>query len=140
MLGLLAEGPAHGYELMKRLENRTQGRYTPSAGATYPVLQQLQDEELVVAESVGGKKVYDLTDAGRSAVDGSADELAAIWERAATWRQWSSLDAPEMADFRELRELVRTVTRRVVDASASAETRARIRSIIASAAEDIRNA
>ena len=140
MLGLLAEGPAHGYELMKRLEEKTEGRYTPSAGATYPVLQQLQDEGLATAESAHGKKVYSLTRDGEAEAAASADDLAAMWERAAKWRRWSSLDAPELADFRELRALIRTVTERVVDEPADEETRDRIRAIIATAADDVRNA
>jgi hypothetical protein len=54
--------------MIKDLEERSGGFYTPSAGAIYPTLQLLEDREWVRAESVEGKKVYALTDAGRQAL------------------------------------------------------------------------
>lgn len=62
------DGPAHGYEIIRRLEERSGGLWRPSAGSVYPMLQQLEDEELVTSEteSAGtGKRVYSLTDRGR---------------------------------------------------------------------------
>jgi DNA-binding PadR family transcriptional regulator len=55
----------HGYEMMKALEERSGGFYTPSAGTIYPTLQLLEDRGLVTAQEVEGKKVYSITDAGR---------------------------------------------------------------------------
>ena len=49
ILSLLADGPRHGYELMKLLQERSGGVYRASAGTIYPTLQQLEDEGLVVA-------------------------------------------------------------------------------------------
>ena len=64
LLSLLTEAPVHGYELMKRLEERSGGVYRASAGTVYPTLQQLEDEGLINSESHEGKKVYRLTDEG----------------------------------------------------------------------------
>src|SRR3990172_740813 len=50
LLSLLGDGPAHGYELMKRLDERSGGMYQASAGTVYPVLQQLEDEGLIRAQ------------------------------------------------------------------------------------------
>jgi DNA-binding PadR family transcriptional regulator len=58
----------HGYEMIQELEERTGGRWRPSAGSIYPTLQLLEDEGLVSAEEVDGKKVFSLTDSGREAV------------------------------------------------------------------------
>jgi DNA-binding PadR family transcriptional regulator len=66
LLSLMSETPMHGYELMKRLEERSGGVYRASAGTVYPTLQQLEDEGLVTSESREGKRVYSLTEAGRA--------------------------------------------------------------------------
>jgi len=68
LLDLLQERPKHGYELMKDLEQRTGGFYSPSAGAIYPTLQLLEDREWVTSQTADGKKVYTITDAGRAAL------------------------------------------------------------------------
>jgi DNA-binding PadR family transcriptional regulator len=56
----------HGYEMIQELEERTGGRWTPSAGSIYPTLQLLEDEGLVTGEESGGKRRFSLTDAGRA--------------------------------------------------------------------------
>jgi|GEM_PF-161151 len=68
LLELLQERPKHGYEMMKELEERMGGFYAPSAGAIYPTLQLLEDRGWVSVETVEGKKIYTITDAGRQAV------------------------------------------------------------------------
>jgi DNA-binding PadR family transcriptional regulator len=55
----------HGYEMIQELEERSGGRWRPSAGSIYPTLQLLADEGLVSAEEDGGRRVFSLTDAGR---------------------------------------------------------------------------
>lgn len=69
LLAGLLDGPAHGYELMSRLEQRTGGRWRPSPGSVYPMLQQLEDEGLVRGSDQSGRKVYELTDEGREQAD-----------------------------------------------------------------------
>jgi DNA-binding PadR family transcriptional regulator len=64
ILTLLGEKPMHGYEMIQQLEERTGGRWRPSAGSIYPTLQLLEDEGLVRAEDVEGKRVFSLTDEG----------------------------------------------------------------------------
>ena len=68
LLELLRERPKHGYEMIKDLEDRAGGFYTPSAGAVYPTLQLLEDRGWVTSESVEGKRVYTITDAGKQAL------------------------------------------------------------------------
>src|SRR5688572_28472820 len=64
VLSLLGEKPMHGYEMIQQLEEKTGGRWRPSAGSIYPTLQLLADEGLVRAEEVEGKKIFSLTDQG----------------------------------------------------------------------------
>jgi DNA-binding PadR family transcriptional regulator len=68
VLAMLEERPKHGYEMIKELEERSGGFYTPSAGAIYPTLQLLEDRGWVTAQTVEGKKVYTISDEGRQAL------------------------------------------------------------------------
>ena len=61
----LREEPAHGYEVMRRLEEMSGGLWRPSPGSVYPHLQMLEDEGLVRSTDVDGSRTYTLTEAGR---------------------------------------------------------------------------
>jgi DNA-binding PadR family transcriptional regulator len=78
LLRLLADGPKHGYELIRLLENRFQGLYAPSAGTIYPRLARMEADGLITHTAAGGRKVYDITDAGRAELAARADELARL--------------------------------------------------------------
>ncbi len=66
LLELLRERPMHGYEMIKALEEKSGGFYTPSAGTIYPTLQMLEDRSFVTVSETEGKKTYSITDAGRA--------------------------------------------------------------------------
>jgi DNA-binding PadR family transcriptional regulator len=99
LLSLLQDEPAHGYELMKRLEERSGGMYRASAGTIYPVLQQLEDEGLVRIQEEDGKKVYHLTDAGRDELLLHREDTERIWQRAHGWKDWGSTMGPETVEI-----------------------------------------
>jgi DNA-binding PadR family transcriptional regulator len=80
VLALLAEEPRHGYQLMQEIRRRTNDRWRPSPGSVYPILQQLEDEGLVHTAETGGRRVAELTDAGREHVAGREAEFAALWD------------------------------------------------------------
>src|SRR5579863_8834801 len=65
LLRLLAERPSHGYELIKSLEERSGGFYSPSPGMVYPALTWLEEVGYAQVTAEGAKKRYALTDAGR---------------------------------------------------------------------------
>lgn len=81
ILRLLKEQPRHGYDVMKALEERLGGCYTPSAGTVYPTLQLLEDQGLVRAVEEEGKKVYHITPAGEELLNSRRDELEEIIAR-----------------------------------------------------------
>jgi DNA-binding PadR family transcriptional regulator len=70
LLAALLSGSAHGYELMRRLEEESDGRWRPSPGSVYPSLQLLEEQGLVKSREGGGRKIYDLTPHGRQQADG----------------------------------------------------------------------
>ena len=91
VLGLLAERPMHGYEMISELEQRTGGAWRPSPGSIYPTLQLLEDEGLIVSEETGGRKRFTLTDAGRE-------------EAASAGQPWQDFDQSRIAEMQQFRE------------------------------------
>jgi DNA-binding PadR family transcriptional regulator len=69
LLHLLRERSMYGYEMIKALEERSGGFYTPSPGSIYPTLQMLEERGFVSAAEVEGKKVYSITDTGRALLE-----------------------------------------------------------------------
>jgi DNA-binding PadR family transcriptional regulator len=95
ILALLGEESMHGYQIIRELGERTGGAWNPSPGSVYPTLQQLEDEELVrQPKSDTGRRVYELTDAGR--------EAAAALPSPAPWEQVAAEAHDEHADLRSL--------------------------------------
>ena len=68
ILALLDEKPAHGYDLIRELEERSGGMWQPSPGSVYPTLQMLEDQGLLTSQEVDGKRVFSITDDGRAEV------------------------------------------------------------------------
>jgi DNA-binding PadR family transcriptional regulator len=75
VLALLADRPMHGYEMIKEIEERSEGAWTPSAGSIYPMLQLLEDEGLIRGEDSDGKRRFTLTDAGRAEHDEKSGDV-----------------------------------------------------------------
>jgi len=78
ILVLLAEEPRNGYGVIQEIEERSDGVWKPSPGAVYPALQQLEDEGLVEPVEVEGRKLFALTDTGRTQVE-ALSEADAPW-------------------------------------------------------------
>lgn len=79
VLALLAEEPRHGYQMIQEIETRSGGSWKPSPGSVYPTLQQLEDEALIRAEDVDGRRVFKLTDEGSAYVATKSEEIAQLW-------------------------------------------------------------
>ena len=142
LLSLLADGPKHGYELMKALEARCRGLYTPAAGTIYPTLQQMQDQELVASlPAEGGKRVYEPTDAGRTLLAEVAETIKGMWARVEDeeWDGWGAAGHVEAAHvMRPAFRLMRTAVRSVARAK-DAERADQVRDILRDARERIKD-
>ena len=66
MLALIAEQPRHGYEIIKLIEDKTEGSYSPSPGIVYPTLTYLEETGYVTAQAYGAKKLYTITGDGHA--------------------------------------------------------------------------
>ena len=138
LLSLLADEPMHGYELMKRLEERSGGLYRASAGTVYPTLQQLEDEGMIVAETRDGRKVYRLTEAGRRELDARRESIDQIWRRARGWHEWRWAFNPEAAEIIGPAErLVKAAFRAVAGERATASGIERVREILLRALREV---
>jgi DNA-binding PadR family transcriptional regulator len=145
-LALIAEEPRHGYEIIKLVEEKTADWYSPSPGIVYPTLTYLEEAGYVTASTEGSKKLYTITEAGRTYLatnrdlaDAILERLKALGERVSRWRRSmrSERDARGKlsplveAAFEHLRE---AVSKRL---EGDAETEARLVEILARAAADL---
>ncbi|KWZ31708.1 PadR family transcriptional regulator [Burkholderia anthina] len=81
LLALLAEQPSHGYELIKALDTRSNGFYSPSPGMVYPALTYLEEVGFVASQAEGNRKRYALTDAGRAHLDTQRERVDTLFAR-----------------------------------------------------------
>jgi DNA-binding PadR family transcriptional regulator len=84
----------HGYEMIKEIEERTQGAWSPSPGSIYPTLQMLEDEGLIRGEESDGKRRFTLTEAGGAEQEAKAGEQA-------PWDAVRAEAAPEQVHLRD---------------------------------------
>lgn len=138
VLDLVRTRPRHGYDIIREIEERSFGFYSPSPGSIYPTLQLLEDQGLVQSADEEGRRIYRITDAGESflaqhqerlqrhrdrfhrgcmgrAREEGAEYLREIRRllkelREATWRQ---LERPETAE--EIRDILRQAKNRISD-------------------------
>lgn len=162
VLALLAEKPRHGYEIIKALEERSSGFYSPSPGVVYPTLTYLEDIGYATSESEAGRKTFSITEAGRehleanrAVVDTALSQLDHIGRKMARVRNWfdrgeGARPAPEAADdgadwadpretSPELRAARRELKAALAEkADASPEERKRIADILWRTVQEIR--
>ncbi|HXZ13822.1 MAG TPA: PadR family transcriptional regulator [Candidatus Sulfotelmatobacter sp.] len=138
LLSLLQDGPKHGYQLMKDLEARSGGLYRASAGATYPTLQQLEDEGLVESEQSEGRRKYRLTQAGKEELKNSAESVKRIWERAESWGDWAPWMGPAASMVaKPAAGVMKSAMRAATRAADNPERISKIREILEKARQDI---
>jgi DNA-binding PadR family transcriptional regulator len=146
ILALLAEKPAHGYELIKIVEERSDGFYTPSPGVIYPALTYLEEVGHAGVEQDGGRKLYSITPQGeaylaeqRATADAILQALSRIGRRMDEVREAfagvSDLDGGASDELHRARHNLKRALRSM-QGSDSAEAR-RIAAILDRAAAEI---
>jgi DNA-binding PadR family transcriptional regulator len=161
-LALIAEQPRHGYEIIKLLEDKTAGWYSPSPGIVYPTLTFLEEAGYVTAQAEGAKKLYTITEEGqahlaenRDFVDAVLERMSAVGDKAKRIREHFARGEDEDDDRRGRRhrrgrgedddvpplvraalDNLREVAARQIEADADAETR--IVEVLARAAQEMK--
>lgn len=100
-LYLIEQQPRHGYDLIKAIEEKSAGFYTPSPGIVYPALTFLEEAGYVTSQVDGNKKLYTITEAGRShlssnreAIESTLAFLAKAGEQMNRFREFAKADWP----------------------------------------------
>jgi DNA-binding PadR family transcriptional regulator len=145
LLALLAERASHGYELIKALEERSDGFYSPSPGMVYPALTWLEEMGYASVTAEGVKKLYSITDAGRAyltenqdAADAMLNQLEHVGRKMGRLREALGED-DENTDWRELEAVRRELKRALRDKRRSSpEERSRVIAILTQALQQIR--
>jgi len=99
VLALLADAPRHGYDVIKALEEKSSGLYSPSPGVVYPTLTFLEESGYATSASDGNKKVYSITASGRAHLEENRDVVETVlngmekfgkkFAKAREWFDWS---------------------------------------------------
>lgn len=116
ILALLAEEPMHGYQVIREISERSEGAWNPSPGSVYPTLQQLADEGLITTMEADGRRVHELTDAGR--------EEAAARPGDAPWAAAARHDEGGLSGLRDVSFGLMAATRQVAQAGNDQQVRA----------------
>lgn len=79
-LYLIEQQPRHGYDLIKAIEEHSKGFYSPSPGIVYPALTYLEEAGYVTSSAEGNKKLYTITDEGRTHLDENREAIQSTLE------------------------------------------------------------
>ena len=135
ILGLLKDKPRYGYEVIRALEERSHGFYTPSAGVVYPTLQMLQEMGYASAEERDGKKVYTITDEGLKFLSERKDQADEV--KSQMKYHWNPENMGVIIEMmREFGELGRLMKHR--GCRSNPEKMQRIRDIFSRASQEIK--
>ena len=147
VLALLAEAPRHGYEIIKALEEKSSGIYSPSPGVVYPTLTYLEEAGYATSASQANKHIYTITDAGRSHLDehreaadgllGEMERFGRKMARARAWYDWAEggPDKPSLAELDRARRRLRALIADAIEGSDDEQRR--MAEILNRAADDI---
>ena len=129
VLRLIAEQPRHGYDIIREMEDRFGGAYSPSPGTVYPTLALLSAAGYATMHRERGRKVFGITDEGRAYLAEHRETADAIFDRIA--RHAEGLVDPAMVELTAaFRRLGRTVYRQAARHPDDQERVSRVREIL----------
>lgn len=134
VLAMIAETPRHGYELMKAIEERMGGGYSPSPGVIYPTLAWLEDMGYAIPEAEAGRKRYRITPEGAAFLAANRATLDAIGDRIGGPRGRRNAPGPILDAMRDLKQALR---HRFLQDPVAPETIERIATAIAAATAEV---
>ena len=120
ILKLIREQPRHGYEIIKAIEEKVGGAYSPSPGVIYPTLTLLEELGYVTVESAdGGKKLYRITEAGDAELADKKAIVDAIFARMSALHE--RFEGPSPRIFRAMQNLGNAIGTRMRGGPVDAE-------------------
>ncbi|MFX1270007.1 MAG: PadR family transcriptional regulator [Promethearchaeota archaeon] len=135
ILDLIKDKPRYGYEIIRALEERSHGFYTPSPGVVYPTLQMLEEMDYARSTEMDGKKVYSITESGLQFLAERKEQAEEV--KSQMKHHWNpeniGILAPLMGEFGELVKLVGRRGRHT-----EPDKMKRIREIVSRAIQDVK--
>lgn len=135
ILDLLKDKPRYGYEIIRALEERSHGFYTPSPGVVYPTLQMLEETGHASSAERDGKKIYTITEEGRKFLTAQKDSTDKVKHHMR--HHWNpeniAVFTQMMNEFGELARVVRYQARHI-----SPDKMQRIREVFSRTAVEIK--
>lgn len=135
VLRSLESEPKHGYQVIKDLEEQFKGFYTPSPGSVYPILQMLEDRDFVSVTKEGNKKIYTITEEGKTFLEENEDQD----EFAQRMKQFKNMNMKEMNDIRhDIQSLFKDIMMLGRDAMQDEEKKEAFKAFLKQAQVDVR--
>jgi len=121
LLAMIGEAPRHGYELIKAIEERFGGSYSPSPGVIYPTLAWLDDMGYARIEAEeGSRKRYHITPEGESFLTANRTAVDALLSRQGGSEGRGGVPAPVLRAMENLKLALRLRLRQgSIDAAAA---------------------
>ena len=137
ILDLLKEKPRHGYDIIREMEEKFGGFYTPSPGVVYPTLQWLEDMNYVTVQAQDGKKIYTITEEGLKFLSEKEKETEEVKKQMKEWwGSWNTEFRDEMRDvMHSLGDLGRMIGQKT--RQAGQDKLPQVKEAIANAAKEI---
>ena len=137
ILRLLEEKPRHGYEIIKELESRSGGAYSPSPGTVYPTLTMLEDMGYARAvPEEGGKKIYEITDEGKKHLAEHSTTVNDVFDKFVKFAEGFTA-SPMMEVNQAFRDLAKATYSTATSHINDKEKLGRIKEILSKAASEI---
>jgi DNA-binding PadR family transcriptional regulator len=137
ILRLLEEKPRHGYEIIKELEMRSAGAYSPSPGTVYPTLTLLEDMGFARAvPEEGGKKIYEITDEGRKHLAENSSTVNDVFDKFVKFAEGITA-SPMMEVNNAFRNVAKATYSTATSHLGDTEKLAKIKEILAKASSEI---
>ena len=138
ILQLLEEKPRHGYDIIKALEEKSGGGYSPSPGTVYPTLSLLEEMDYAKATlEESGKKVYSITDEGRKYLAENKTTVDDVLDRLVQFGESLFGGRPMSSAHEAMGQLGRAYARFVMKGGATPEQIAKIAEILRKAAVEL---
>jgi DNA-binding PadR family transcriptional regulator len=137
ILKLISEKPSHGYEIIKAIEDRLGGAYSPSPGIVYPALTLLEEQGLIRVETTDGpRKLYAITPEGETVLERNRGLIEEVFARiAAINARHGGGPAPQIV--RAMENLKLALRLRLAQGPLGAEQVAKIANLLDDAAKSV---
>jgi DNA-binding PadR family transcriptional regulator len=130
-LKTISSAPQTGYDLLKSIEKKTDGKWVPSKGLIYPLLDEMEENGLIEIQEVGerSKKIYKITEKGVKELNTIREKHKELHNRFDIFRKlfFETFFSPEE---QETAELFRVLRKKVMESSDKEEAKRLLQKVV----------